>query len=69
MKRAQASGPVKKVKETLGQRPPSAVTPRDVSESFRRARSSISDITADLEQLRRRAQSTMKRGPRPAKSK
>jgi hypothetical protein len=68
MKRAQASGPVKRAKTTLGQRPASAVT-RDISESFRRARSSISDITADLEQLRRRAQSTMKRGPRPAKPK
>jgi hypothetical protein len=59
MKRAQASVPVKKVK----------AAPADISESFRRARSSISDITAELQQLQQRAHSTVKRARRPAKSK
>ena len=60
MKRAQASVPVKKVK---------AAAPADISEGFRRARSSISDITAEFQQLQQRARSTVKRARRPAKSK
>jgi hypothetical protein len=70
MKRAPASERVKKVKQALGQGSAGmSAAPADVSESFRRARSSISDITADLQQLRRRAQSTVKRAQRPGKSK
>ena len=62
MRRTQASVEVKKVK--------GAVTPpADVSESFRHARSSIRDITTDLQQLRRRATSAVKSAQRPAKSK
>ena len=69
MKKTQASGPVKKVKQALGQRPSLHGTQADISEGFRRARSSISDITADLQQLRRHGQSTGNRPQRPAKSK
>jgi hypothetical protein len=69
MKKDKASRPVKKVKQALGQRP-AGVAPPDVSESFRRARSSIANITADLQRLRRHADPTVeKRAPRPAKSK
>ena len=42
--------------------------PADMSES-RRARSSISEITADVQQLRRRAISAVKGSQGPAKSK
>jgi F0F1-type ATP synthase membrane subunit b/b' len=70
MKKAKASVPVKKVKQALGQRAGGVpASPADISESFRSARSSISDITADLQQLRRRAHSTVKRAQRSAKSK
>jgi len=61
MKRGNPSGRVDKVK--------GAVTPPDISEGFRRARSSLGAITSDLQQLRRQAESTVKRTPRPAKSK
>jgi hypothetical protein len=62
MKRTPASAPLKKAKD--------AVTPAaDISESFRRARQSIGNITADLQQVRRHAQSTVKGAQRPAKSK
>ena len=59
MKKTQASVQVKKVKGVVA-------PPGDMSESFRRARSSISDITADLQQLRRRATSAVKSAPRSA---
>jgi hypothetical protein len=62
MKKTQASVQVKKVKGVVA-------PPPDMSESFRRARSSISEITADLQQLRRRATSAVKGSQRPAKSK
>ena len=62
MKKTQASVHVQKVKGVVA-------PPGDVSESFRRARSSISDITADLQQLRRRATSAVKGAQRPAKPK
>jgi hypothetical protein len=62
MKKTQASVHVKKVKAVVA-------PPADMSESFRRARSSISDITADLQQLRRRATTAVKGAQRPAKSK
>jgi hypothetical protein len=68
MKKRQASGPVKKMSKAIGQRssgvPPASA---DISESFRRARSSIGDITTDLKQLRRRATSVVKGAQRPAK--
>lgn len=62
MKKAQASAQVQKVKGVVA-------APADMSESFRRARSSISEITTDLQRLRRRATSAVKATPRPAKSK
>lgn len=58
MKKTQASAQAKKVKGAV-------VSPAEMSESFRRARSSISDITADIQQLRRRATSAVK-GAQPA---
>jgi hypothetical protein len=66
MKRKRTPGPVKKVAQALEERP--AGVP-DITEGFRRARSSISDITTDLQRLRRRARSTVKGAQRPAKSK
>jgi hypothetical protein len=39
----------------------------DVSESFRRARTAISEVTRDLEALRRRARSLVKPPARPVK--
>jgi hypothetical protein len=39
----------------------------DVSDSFRRARTAISEVTRDLEALKRRASSLVKPGERPAK--
>lgn len=70
MKKTKASGTVKKVKQALGQRPAGVpASPAEVSEGFRRARSSIGEITADLQQLRRHAQSTVKGAHRPAKPK
>jgi hypothetical protein len=62
MKRTRASIRVRKVKRVVA-------PPADVSESFRRARSSISDITADLQQLQQRATSAVKGAQRPPKSK
>lgn len=70
MKRQQASAQVKKVKAALGHRPAGVRTPStDISESFRRARSSIGEITTDLKQLRRRATAAVKGPQRPAGSK
>ena len=70
MKKRQASAPVKKMGKALGQRPSGVpASPTDISESFRRARSSVADITTDLQQLRRRATSVVKGAQRPAKSK
>ena len=68
MKKSHASAPVKKMSKALGQKP-SGMTGAgmDISESFRRARSSIGDITTDLNHLRRRATSVMKGSQRPAK--
>ena len=40
----------------------------DVSEAFRRARSQVTQITADLNQLRHRAATAVKATSRPAKS-
>jgi hypothetical protein len=40
----------------------------DVSEAFRRARSQVTQITADLNQLRHRASTAVKATSRPAKS-
>jgi hypothetical protein len=57
------SGPVAKAKLVRRN------TEADVSDAFRRARSSIADITADLQQLRQHAQASIKRTQRPAKSK
>jgi hypothetical protein len=39
----------------------------DVSDSFRRARTAISEVTRDFEALRRRASTLVKPGERPAK--
>ena len=40
----------------------------DVSEAFRRARSQVAQITADLDKLRHRAATAVKPPHRPAKS-
>jgi hypothetical protein len=70
MKKRQASGPVKKMGKGLGNRPSGVPAPTtDIAESFRRARSSVGDITTDLQQLRRRATSVVKSARRPAKPK
>jgi hypothetical protein len=67
MKRTRASGTVKRVKEVFDQRP-SVPPSADVSESFRRARSSVSDIAADLKELRQRAPSAVNRARHHPKS-
>jgi hypothetical protein len=59
MKKRHASGPVKKMSK--------APASTDISEGFRRARSSIGEITTDLKQLRRHATSVVKGAQRPAK--
>jgi hypothetical protein len=65
------AGPVENVREALAQpatlqaRPNSAGL--DVTEGFRSARSSLSQITADLEKLRRHAASLVKGAQRRAK--
>jgi hypothetical protein len=70
MMKRQASTPVKKMSGALGQRSSGGpAPPTDIAENFRRARSSIADITTDLQQLRRRATSMVKSAQRPAKSK
>ena len=63
MKRAKKSGPVAKMKA-----PYSHATDADMSEAFRRARSSIGQITTDLNALRRRTTAAVKGARRPAKS-
>jgi hypothetical protein len=68
MTKRQASGPVKKMSKALGQQPSGVQgTSTDISENFRRARSSIGDITTDLKHLRRRATSVVKGTQRPPK--
>ena len=71
--------PVERVRDVLHEPDPRAGRGRshrapkapdtDVTESFRRARSSVADITTDLQHLRRRATSVVKGTQRPAKSK
>ncbi|MGH2980262.1 MAG: hypothetical protein ACRDLQ_11600 [Solirubrobacterales bacterium] len=60
MKRQHASRPVEKVKDVFS--PPAAGRPQstEISESFRRARAAIDDITTDLERLQRRAARVVK---------
>ena len=71
-RREQTSpGPVEKVRKAHAQpatpeaRPNSAS--QDVSEGFRSARSSLGQITADLERLRQHATTLVKGARRPAK--
>jgi hypothetical protein len=73
MKRREqtAPGPVKKVTNALAQPATPQARPNsrslDVSEGFRSARSSLGQITADLERLRQHAATLVKGAHRPAK--
>lgn len=62
MKRHGKSGPAAKVSEAHES------FDAEVSEAFRRARSQVAQITADLNRLRHRATSAVKASHRPAKS-
>ena len=64
VKQQKTSGPVPKVKQAHR-----LAIDADMSEAFRRARSSIGQITTDLNELRRRTASAVKGTRRPAKSK
>jgi hypothetical protein len=61
MKRHRKSGPAAKVAAAHQS------FDADVSEAFRRARSQVTQITADLNQLRRRAATAVKATSRPPK--
>jgi len=60
----RTTGPVAKARQAL-ERP--AGQEVDVSESFRRARSSLDQITTDFKRLRRQATAVVKNAGRPAK--
>jgi len=62
MKRHGKSDPAAKVAQAHGS------FDAEVSEAFRRARSQVAEITADVNRLRRRATSAVKAPHRPAKS-
>jgi hypothetical protein len=62
VKQSKKSGPVAKVKVAH-----SHTVDADMSEAFRRARSSIGQITTDLNALRRRTTAAVKGARRPAK--
>jgi len=62
MKRHSKSGPAAKVAAAHES------CDAEVSEAFRRARSQVTQITADLNKLRHRATSAVKASHRPAKS-
>jgi hypothetical protein len=64
VKRRKTSGPVAKANAARRH-----ATDTDMSEAFRRARSSIGQITTDLNELRRRTTLAVKSPRRPAKSK
>jgi hypothetical protein len=65
----EPSGMVRKRKKPAAAAQGSPAFDAEVSEAFRRARSSIGQITADLNDLRLRATKAVKPPHQPAKSK
>ena len=63
------SGMVRKRKSSAAAAEGRSAFDAEVSEAFRRARSSIGQITAELDDLRRRTTTAVKHPQRPAKSK
>jgi hypothetical protein len=69
VKPKRASGPVTKARQALERPAGLAGQETDISASFRRARSSIDQITTDLKRLQRRTTAVVRNATRPAKLK
>ena len=69
MKPKRTSGPVTKARQALERPTGLAGQETDICESFRRARSSIDQITTDFKRLQRRATAVVRNATPPAKLK
>ena len=67
MKPKRTSGSVTKARQALER--PADMVGTDIPESFRRARSSLDQITTDFKRLQRRTTAVVKNATRPARLK